>query len=44
MESGPVQGPRTLMATGYAPNAFDEEKEKKLWLDSLQMVGFEGDE
>lgn len=24
--------------------AYDEEKEKKLWLDSLKMVGFEGDE
>lgn len=43
-ESGPVQEPRTLKLPGYAPYAYDEEKEKKLWLDSLKMVGFEGDE
>lgn len=38
-ESGPVQEPRTLFSLGYAPHAFDEEKEKNLWLDSLKMVG-----
>lgn len=38
-ESGPVQEPRTLLSLGYAPHAFDEEKEKNLWLDSLKMVG-----
>lgn len=43
-ESSPVQEPRTQMSPGYVPHAFDEEKEKKLWLDSLKMVGFEIDE
>lgn len=43
-ESGPVQEPRTPASPGYAPYAYDEEKEKKLWLDSLKMVGFEDDE
>lgn len=43
-ETGPVQEPRTPLSPGYASHAFDEEKEKKLWLDSLKLVGFEGDE
>lgn len=42
-ESGPVQEPRTPVSPGYALHAFDEEKEKKLWLDSLKMVGLEGE-
>lgn len=43
-ESDPVQEPRIPSSPGYAPHAYDEEKEKKLWLDSLEMVGFELDE
>ena len=42
-ESAPVQEPRTLVSPGHARHAFDEEKEKKLWVDSLKMVGLEGD-
>lgn len=42
-ESGPVQEPSSILLPGYAPHAYDAEKEKKLWLDSLKMVGLEGD-
>lgn len=42
-ESGPVQEPRTFLSLGYVPHAYDEDKEKKLWLDSLKLVGFEPD-
>ena len=27
---------------GYWPHAYDEEKEKRLWQDSLKMIGMEG--
>ena len=37
LEPGPI-------SPGYAPHAYDEEKEKKLWLDSLKLVGLEVDE
>lgn len=43
-ESDPVQEPRTQISPGYVPHAYDEEKEGKLWLDSLKMVDFELDE
>jgi hypothetical protein len=26
---------------GYVPYAFDKEKEARLWIDSLKMVGLE---
>lgn len=42
-ESGPTKEPRTPTSQGYVPHAYDEEKEKKLWLDSLKMVGCELD-
>ncbi len=30
--------------TGYAKHAFDEEKEKRLWIESLKMVGMSDDQ
>ena len=30
-----------VMDEGYAPWAYDQEKEDKLWADSLKMVGIE---
>lgn len=30
--------------SGYAPHAYDEEAEKKLWIDSLKMVGVPDDQ
>lgn len=32
------------LSKGYAPHAYDEEAEKKLWADSLNFVGLEHDE
>lgn len=43
-ESGPVPEPHTATTPGYVLHTYDEEKEKKLWLDSLKMVGLEADE
>lgn len=42
-EAGPVPPSETRKGTdaGYAPHAFDDEKEKRLWADSLKMVGLE---
>ena len=28
---------------GYAPHVYDEEASKRLWVDSLKMVGLEDD-
>lgn len=43
MEVGPFQGVEGLevMDEGYASWVFDEEKQDRLWKDSLQMVGVE---
>jgi NAD(P)-dependent dehydrogenase (short-subunit alcohol dehydrogenase family) len=43
MEMGPFQGGEGIlvMDEGYAPWAYDQEKEDKLWADSLKMVGIE---
>ncbi|MCJ1384396.1 hypothetical protein MMC17_007512 [Xylographa soralifera] len=43
MEMGPFQGKESIvvMDEGYAPWAYDQEKEDKLWADSLKMVGIE---
>ncbi|MCJ1401821.1 hypothetical protein MMC11_005038 [Xylographa trunciseda] len=37
-ESRPVEG-----VWGYAPHAFDQEKEGKLWIASLKLLGLEDD-
>lgn len=37
-------GPDPRMVPGYAPYAYDEEAEKKLWVESLKMVGLEDDD
>lgn len=29
---------------GHGPHAYDEEKEKQLWVDSLKMVGLSDDD
>ena len=39
----PVQGPG-ILALGYAPHAYNEEGEKKLWADSLKMLNIEDDD
>ena len=36
-------GSATLGASGYHPRAYDEEGEKRLWADSLKLVGIEDD-
>ena len=43
MEMGPFQGKEGIevMDEGYAPWAYDQEKQDKLWADSLKMVGIE---
>jgi NAD(P)-dependent dehydrogenase (short-subunit alcohol dehydrogenase family) len=43
MEMGPFQGTEgiTVMDEGYAPWAYDQAKQDKLWADSLKMVGIE---
>jgi NAD(P)-dependent dehydrogenase (short-subunit alcohol dehydrogenase family) len=43
MEMGPFQGKEgiEIMDEGYAPWAYDQEKQDKLWADSLKMVRFE---
>jgi len=43
MEMGPFQGKEgfDVVDEGYAPWAYDQEKEERLWLDSLKMVGLE---
>ncbi|OHE92533.1 short-chain dehydrogenase [Colletotrichum orchidophilum] len=33
-----------MLAPGYAPTAFDPAAEKKLWIESLKMVGLEDDQ
>ncbi|KAL0254788.1 hypothetical protein SLS55_009312 [Diplodia seriata] len=38
-ESGPVEAGYTVMDTGYETWAFDKDKEQKLWIESLKMVG-----
>ena len=40
--SPPVQGPG-IMDIGYAPHAYNEEGEKRLWADSLKMLTMEDD-
>jgi NAD(P)-dependent dehydrogenase (short-subunit alcohol dehydrogenase family) len=44
-EQGPVEpgAPMTSGDSGYATWAYDEEKAKKLWVESLKMVGLEDD-
>lgn len=41
-ESGPVKAEYTLSDRGYETWAFDEEKEQKLWTESLKMVRLDG--
>jgi NAD(P)-dependent dehydrogenase (short-subunit alcohol dehydrogenase family) len=43
MEMGPFQGKEgiAIMDEGYAAWAYDQQKEDKLWADSLKMVGLE---
>ncbi|CAD0087966.1 unnamed protein product [Aureobasidium vineae] len=43
-ESGPAAEDEVLVGPGYAPHAYDEEAEEKLWKLSYQAVGLEGDE
>lgn len=45
MEMDPFQGLEGIevMDEGYAPWAYDEEKEDRLWKDSLKMVGMTGE-
>ena len=38
-ESRPVEEVWGLLSRGYAPHAFDPEKEGRLWTDSCRMVG-----
>jgi hypothetical protein len=42
-EAGPFKGEdlTAIGDDGYAPFAFDEEMERKLWRDSAKMVGVE---
>lgn len=42
-ESGPIkEGDGAFFSTtGYAPFAYDVEKEDRLWKDSLELVGLE---
>lgn len=42
-EAQPVEG-NDMMAPGYAPHAYNEEGEKRLWADSLKFVGLEDDQ
>ncbi|KAG8530301.1 uncharacterized protein KY384_004803 [Bacidia gigantensis] len=42
-EAPPVGDGKGMMAVGYATWAYHEEGEKKLWKDSLKMVGLEDD-
>lgn len=41
-EAGRTDGPSPT-AMGYHPRAYNEEGEKKLWVDSLKFVGIEDD-
>jgi NAD(P)-dependent dehydrogenase (short-subunit alcohol dehydrogenase family) len=43
MEMGPFQGKEGIevMDEGFAPWAYDQEKQDKLWADSLKMVGIQ---
>ena len=43
-ESPPFAVDGTQISPGYAPFAYDEESEKRLWIDSLRMVGLADDE
>ena len=40
LEDCGIAGPTEDGSAGYMPYAFDEEKEARLWTDSLKMVGF----
>ena len=42
--STPVKEGFTPLSEGYAPHAFDEQSEKRLWRDSLKLVGLEDDQ
>ncbi|KAK3716880.1 hypothetical protein LTR37_006230 [Vermiconidia calcicola] len=47
MEQGPFQHPENPMSLdddGYAKWAFDEEAEKRLWKESLKLVGLDHDQ
>lgn len=39
-----LEGDDKFSATGYAPHAYEEEKAKKLWADSLKLVGLQDEE
>ncbi|MCJ1464838.1 hypothetical protein MMC07_003453 [Pseudocyphellaria aurata] len=43
-ESPPVRPGHKPTDIGYVPHAYNEEGEKRLWVDSLQMVGVEDDQ
>lgn len=43
-ESPPVPKGHKQTDAGYVPHAYDEEGEKRLWVDSLRMVGVEDDQ
>ena len=42
-ESPPVKEGYSAIDVGYVPHAYDEKGEKRLWVDSLKMVGLEDD-
>ena len=43
-ESPPVPEGYSPITVGYAPHAYNEENEKRLWRDSLKMVGLDDDD
>ncbi|KAK1703896.1 short-chain dehydrogenase [Colletotrichum lupini] len=43
-EAEAVKPDAGMLAPGYAPAAFDPEAEKRLWVESLKMVGLEDDQ
>lgn len=43
-EDGPVAPNANMVAAGYAPHAYDTEAAKRLWIESLDMVGMKDDE
>lgn len=45
-EMGPFKGENPMQTgdDGYAPYAYDQQAEKRLWKESLEMVGLKADE
>ena len=43
-ESPPIPAGHKPTDRGYAPHAYDEKGEQRLWVDSLRMVGVEDDQ